>query len=519
MRLITLLPALVLPLMAKEKPNILFLFADDLGRYASAYSDPEKPSANDIISTPAFDRIAKEGALFENAFISAPSCTPSRGAVYTGRHFFRNGSASQLHNPWGGRTADPFAELEGMPMTLANSGYHIGWSHKWHLRESLMGGKKNQHSKRGGRINSYSQQMSKAKDPTAAKTSILDDVRGNFRDFLAKRKEGQPFFYSFNPTNTHRTWVRGSGKKLWGLEPEDLKDKLPSSLPESAVIREDFADYLGETMAFDAACAVIIEELGSMGELDNTLVVISGDHGAPGFPRGKCNVHDFGSRVLLAMRWPKTIQAGREVDVPVSLVDLAPTFLAAAGLESKDDPNGENLLPALGEGGEDSKLRGWALVGRERHVGSAREDSLPYPVRAIRTPEFLYVRNFKPDRWPMGAPLEAAKPEPNMDQIGKNTRAAFADLDFAPTKTWLVENRNDRNLTPYLSWAWMRRPLEELYDVRKDPHQISNLAQDPSFAGTLATLRTQLMTELEAQQDPRLSDAFDKLPYCTPNGR
>jgi uncharacterized sulfatase len=519
MRLLLPLLASILPLFAKEKPNILFMFADDLGCYASAYADPEKPSANDIISTPAFDRIAKEGALFENAFISAPSCTPSRGSVYTGRHFFRNGSASQLHNPWGGQAPDPFSAVEGMPMTLANNGYHIGWSHKWHLRESLIGGKQNQYSKHGGRINQYSQAVSSAKDPSATKASILQDVKDNFRDFLAKRTEGQPFFYSFNPTNTHRTWVRGSGKKLWGLEPEDLKGKLPSFLPDSPVIREDFADYLGEAMAFDAACGVIIEELRAIGELDNTLIVISGDHGAPGFPRGKCNVHDFGSRVLLAMRWPESIPAGREVGVPVSLVDLAPTFLAAAGLTSKDDPNGENLLPALAEGADDSKLRGWALIGRERHVGSARDGFLPYPVRALRTPEFLYVRNFKPDRWPMGAPYEAAKDKPNMESIAKSTRAAFADLDFSPTKTWLVENRADRNLTPYLAWGWMRRPLEELYDLSRDPNQLRNLAEDPAHRETVAALRKKLMTELESNEDPRLDDAFDRLPYCTQNAR
>jgi len=506
-------------LRAGEKPNILFLFADDLGRYASAYADPDNPSANDLIKTPAFDRIAREGALFENAFISAPSCTPSRGAVYTGRHFFRNGSASQLHNPWGGQSADPFATIQGMPLTLQKAGYHIGWSHKWHLRESLIGGKKNQYSKHGSRINQYSQVVSKAKDADQAKSEILEEVRGNFRDFLASRKGDQPFFYSFNPTNTHRTWVRGSGKALWGIDPERLEGRLPASVPDTAVIREDFADYLGEAMAFDAACATILTELESADELDQTLVVISGDHGAPGFPRGKCNVHDFGSRVLLAMRWPERIVAKRTVTVPVSLIDLAPTFLAAAELTSADDPNGESLLPALQDGGKDSELRAWALIGRERHVGSSRTDFLPYPVRAIRTSDLLYIRNFKPDRWPMGAPLDAANPKPDLAKIAKNTRAAFPDLDASPSKTWLIENRGDRNLTPYLAYGWMRRPIEELYDLKKDPHQLRNLASHPAHQEEVEALRKQLMAELEANQDPRLDDAFDREPYRTKGAR
>jgi uncharacterized sulfatase len=495
---------------AVDKPNILLLFADDLGRYASAYADPARPSVNDIVKTPVFDRIATEGALFEHAFVSAPSCTPSRGALYTGRHFFRNSSFSQLHSRWAPGSPDPSDTLVGMPESLGRSGYHIGWSHKWHIPERLIGGKKRQFSPAGGRINTFSQTVTK--NPQV-RDRIFDDVRKNFQAFLADRKEGQPFFYSFNPTNTHRTWERGSGKALWGLDPDKLKGKLPPFLPDNEVVREDFADYLGEAMAFDAACGVILGELQEMGELDHTLVVISGDHGVPGFPRGKCNVHDFGSGVLLSMRWPGRIEAGRVVKTPVSLIDLAPTFLAAAGTPSPDDPDGQNLLPVLAAGGDESKLRGWALIGREVHVSSAREDFMPYPVRALRTPDFLYVRNFKPDRWPMGDPGAAAGDAmPDLKTLD-NTRSAFADIDASPTKTWLIRNRFEDGLETILRDAWEKRPEEELYILADDPHQVSNVAADPAHAATLGKLRDQLMAELKAKQDPRLTDAFDRPPY------
>mgnify|MGYP001606450046 CR=1 FL=1 len=131
---------------SQAKPNILFLFADDLGRYASAYSDTKNPSVNDIIRTPIFDRIAEEGVYFTNAFVSAPSCTPCRGAVYTGRHFFRNGSSSQLHSPWDKAHPDPFMEIKGMPVTLEAAGYHIGYTYKWHTKMDLIG-KKNAYHK------------------------------------------------------------------------------------------------------------------------------------------------------------------------------------------------------------------------------------------------------------------------------------------------------------------------------------------------------------------------------------
>jgi N-sulfoglucosamine sulfohydrolase len=495
---------------AAEKPNILLFFADDLGRYASAYADPAQPSANDILRTPVFDRIAEEGARFDHAFVSVPSCTPSRGALYTGRHFFRNGSFSQLHSRWTKGSPDPSDSIVGMPVTLVRAGYHVGWSHKWHIPERLIGGKENHYAPAGNRISTFSQNVTKH---PGAREEIFEAVRKNFRAFLVDRKDAQPFFYSFNPTNTHRTWVRGSGKALWGLDPDSLKGKIPPFLPDNEVVREDFADYLGEAMAFDAACGVILEELASMGELDNTLVVISGDHGAPGFPRGKCNVHDFGSGVLLSMRWPGRIEAGRVVKAPVSLIDLAPTFLAAAGADSPDDPDGQNLLPALAAGGDDKKLRGWALIGREVHVGGAREGYLPYPVRALRTPDFLYVRNFKPERWPMGDPKAAAGDAMPGSGTLDDTRAAFADIDASPTKTWLIHNRNKEGLDTVLSHAWEKRPEEELYVLADDPHQIRNVAGDPARADDLEKLRRQLMAELEAKQDPRLSDAFDRPPY------
>jgi arylsulfatase A-like enzyme len=346
-------------------------------------------------------------------------------------------------------------------------------------------------------------------------------VRQNFRDFLTKRKKDQPFFYSFNPTNTHRTWVQGSGKALWNLNPDDLKGKMPPVLPDVPEIREDMADYLGEVMAFDAACGALVTMLQEMGELDNTIIVISGDHGIPGFPRGKCNVHDFGSAVPLAIRWPQSILPQRVVKVPVSLIDLSPTFLAAARLTSPDDPDGQNLLPALGRGGDDKSLRGWALIGRERHAGAARVEHNAYPVRAIRTLDFLYVKNFKPDRWPMGDPYKVTDTsEPTFAELVKNTYAAFPDMDMSPTKAWLVSHRKDAGMETFIDYAWGKRPEEELYDLTKDPHQTKNLATVESYSTTLTKLRGQLMTELKTKNDPRLeNDAFDRPPYHTKDQR
>ncbi|NNM28268.1 MAG: sulfatase-like hydrolase/transferase, partial [Akkermansiaceae bacterium] len=243
------------PAAAANRPNILFLFADDLGRYASAYADPSRPSPNDIVSTPAFDRIAREGVLATNAFVSAPSCSPCRASLISGRHFFRNGSHSQLHTPWhGDRAADPWNQVRGFALVLQDAGYHIGWSHKMHIAEDRMGGKKNNYRKAGRAVNSFSQKVSGAKDQAAAKEELYDECRKNFRAFLGDRPATSsgpaPFYYSFHPTNTHRKWTKGSGKALWGLDPDGLEGKMPPFLPDVPEVREDLADYLGEGMAF-----------------------------------------------------------------------------------------------------------------------------------------------------------------------------------------------------------------------------------------------------------------------------
>jgi len=501
--------------MAKTRPNIVMLFADDLGRYARAYSDPKNPSPNDIMTTPVFDRIAREGVLFDQAFISAPSCTPSRGALATGRHFFRNGSHAQLHSPWAGPEADPFLTVKGVAEQLRDSGYHIGHTYKTHIRLGLIGGKECLYNASGSQFNDFSENVSKAEDKEAAKKMIFDQVRGNFLTFLSKRKAGQPFYYSFHPTNTHRKWEKGSGKALWNLDPDALKGKLEPFLPDVPEIREDFADYLGEAQAFDAACGVIIAEIEKLGELDNTLVVISGDHGAPGFPRGKCNTCDFGARVLLGMRWPSSIEAGKVIKAPVSLVDITPTFLAAAEAPALPEMDGQSLLPVLAKGGSEESLRGWALIGREVHVGGARAGNLPYPIRTLRTRDFLYTINFKPDRYPMGDPLRAADgSNPTFADWQENTMTGYQDIDASPTKAWLVGNSTN----PIVAEAWRlgieKRPGEELYDIKNDPYQRRNIADDPAYATQKQELRKQLMAILEKGHDPRLdNDAFDRAPY------
>lgn len=495
---------------AAERPNILFLFADDWGRYASIHGEANPGGINDVVQTPTFDRIARAGVLFNNAHVSAPSCTPCRSALLTGQHFWRTGTGSILL----GATFPK--ELPTFPELLRDAGYHIGATYKvWGpgTPSNFPFSEGHIYQQAGGRFNGFSQNATKAvengKSVEEAKEELLDEARENFRGFLADQEEGQPFCYWFGPTNVHRKWIKGSGKKLWGIDPDSLKGKMPPYLPDVPEVRQDLADYFGEIAAWDAGMAAILDELEKSGQAENTIIAISGDHGAPGFPYGKCNLYDFGTGVCLAIAGPG-VNGGRVVDDLTSLTDIAPTFLAAADVDVPEQMTGRslwNVLESDKEGLVDEK-RTQVFTGRERHVDNARADFKPYPQRCIRTQEYSFIINFRPDRWPMGDPYKLGddEPDPTIDQLENDTRITLPDEDAGPTKAWLVTSRNQDEWKSHFDWVYGQRPKYELYDLEKDPHEATNVAEDPDYADVRAKLEAHLMAELESTGDPRLID-------------
>lgn len=507
---------------AAKRPNILFAFADDWGRYASAYAkaDERKGTANDVIKTPNFDRVARAGVLFKNAFVTAPSCTPCRSSLLSGQYFFRTGMGAILQG------AQWDSKIPSYPLLLKEAGYHIGETYKvWSPgtpRDAPYGAGKHGYEKAGGKFNSFSQNVTKmvkgGMTVKAAKQKLYDEVLNNFESFLNARKDGQPFCYWFGPTLVHRKWIKGSGKDLWGIDPDSLKGKLPEFLPDVHEVRQDFTDYMGEIQAFDAGLGVLLKKLEETGELDNTLIVVSGDHGAPGFPGGKCNLYDFGVGVALAAWWPGQ-KGGRVVDDFVNLMDLAPTFLEAGGVQPPKVMTGRSLVDVLKsakEGLVDPK-RTWVITGRERHVAAARAGNLPYPQRALRTKDYLYIINFKPDRYPMGDPKAVNQQEAAAWQdLENNTFIAFGDFDASPTKAWLVSHRNDAKWKKFYDYAFAKRPREELYILADDPDQVKNVADDAKYEKIRKKLNRQLMAQLRKAKDPRVTgdgSTFEKPPY------
>jgi N-sulfoglucosamine sulfohydrolase len=517
------------------RPNILFCFADDWGRYASIYATLEKqPSLNQVVKTPNIDRVAREGVLFRHAFVNAPSCTPSRSSLLSGRYFFNTGRGAIL------QTAEWDSSIPSYPHLLRDAGYHIGETYKvWSPGapvDAPFGAGKHAYERAGNLPNNFSENVTKmmgeGQTLEAARAKIYDQVRANFEAFLADRKAGQPWHYWFGATTTHRRWIKGSGKKLWGIDPDALKGKLPPFLPDVPEVREDVADYLGEVQAWDAYIGLLLKKLEETGELENTLILVSGDHGMPGVTNGKCNLYDFGTGVALVARLPKGMGGrgnggnggnGRFVDDLISLVDLAPTFLEAAGVAIPAGMNARSFLDVLRseKSGQVDASRTWVISGRERHVAFANENNLPYPQRALRTREFLYIRNLAPERWPLGTPHRVTETSvPGQEELESETYAAFADMDASPTKAWLVLHRNDAQGKRFYDIAFARRPAEELYDLIKDPHQLKNVAADPAYAKDRAKLQAQLMKILTDAGDPRVTGdgkTFERPPFTNPS--
>lgn len=512
--------------VAGERPNILFAFADDWGRHASAYAKVDGPGTlNDAIRTPNFDALAASGVLFKNAFVNSPSCTPCRSSILSGQHFWRTGTGAILHGAWD-------HSIPAWPLLLKENGYHIGYIWKaWSPGSPLnapYGGSEHGYGSNKDEFNRFSQSITtmvkQGKSVSEAKLKIVQQVRKHFRDMMAGKKDGQPFAYLFGPTNVHRKWTKGSGKALWNIDPDDLKGKMPAFLPDVHEVRQDFADYLGEAMAFDLALGILVEELKRIGEFENTIIVISGDHGPAGFPHGKCNLYDFGSQVSLAITGPG-VRGGRVVDDFVTLPDLAATFLEAAEVKVPEVMTSKSIWPTLKSesNGLVDQSRTHVFIGRERHFGSARAGNLPYPQRAIRTQKYLFVINFKPDRYPLGDHYGLnSSPGPTIEQLTEATGTTLRDEDSGPTKAWLVSNRTDPKVKPYFDHAYGKRPREELFDLNADPDQMKNLASNPEYAEVVAKLRDQLMAELTSTEDPRAIDDgrfFETPPMTAPISR
>lgn len=452
-------------LLAK-RPNILFCIADDWsGDHASVYGDK-------TVSTPTFDRMAKEGALFKRAFCATPSCSPSRASILTGQYPHRLEEGGNL---WGSLSI----RYPNYTQLLEKQGYLVGISRKgWGPGNDTIGGYK--HNPAG-------------------------QTYKNFEEFYAKKSVNQPFCYWFGSTDPHRPYEKGSGEKI-GLRVESVQ--VPPCFPDVPEVRRDILDYYFEVQRFDKEVGNIIQFLEQKGELENTIVVITSDNGMP-FPRAKANLYDLGTKMPLVVAWKARIKGGKVINEMVNLIDLAPTFLQAAGLRVPKEMSGKSLLPLL-EGKRKENLEKVQFLERERHA-YVRPNNVGYPSRAVRTNQFLYIANFEPTLYPAGNPEF-------IYTVGK-----YGDCDNSPTKSYILENKDKPEVAPFYRLAFEKRTEEELYDLEKDPVQLNNVVENPTYAKELDKLRTMLRKWQKQTQDPRYinpQDArWDSFPYYGGGGK
>ena len=438
-------------LCTAERPNVLFIIADDASRhFGKAYHC-------DWVRTPNIDKLAERGLVFDNAYVPTSKCGPCRSALITGRNPWQLGAAAN-HQAAFPPEHKVFTEI------LTERGVACGAKGKvWGPGIAV--------DRDGNRR-------------TFALDTYSKGGLGGFLDTIGDK----PFFFWYGSSNPHRGYRKDGGVNA-GKALSDI-DRVPGYWPDNEVIRGDMLDYSMEIEAFDGEVGKCLATLKEKGRADNTIVIVTSDHGMP-FPRVKGHTFDDAHRVPLVVHWPGRVGSIKRVADLVTLTDLAPTLFDIFGIESGMEFSGHSFFDLFE--GQPERERPYVLIGRERNDIKCRAgfpSGAGYPARGIRMDDYLYVYNFKPDRWPCGDP-----------EIG------LKDTDPSPTKTFINEpGRGDR----YWEHNFGKRPATMLFNVKDDPDCMTNLA------GMLAEVEQRfhdtLMHALKEQQDPRVTgsgDVFD----------
>ncbi|MGZ0168693.1 MAG: sulfatase family protein [Planctomycetales bacterium] len=442
-----------------DQPNVIFFIADDVSW--NDYGCYGNPAAR----TPHIDALAKKGIRFDQAYLTASSCSPSRASIITGRYPHNNGKAAELHHPisW---------NLPWFPELLRDAGYYTAISGKHH--------------------------MSATKGPNGeTRPKPFDLVDGgrtkgnsgghaNWVQTTQDRPKDKPFFFWFASYDAHRGW---DADRQWDADRygpmHKAKDVIvPPFLVDDDATREDLASYYNEVTRFDHYIGAVVAELKSQDELDNTLIFVLADNGRP-FPRAKTRIHDSGMKTALVAHWPKGIKkVGSASDSLVSVIDLAPTVLAAAGVKPTATMQGVSMLPLLHDTAP--SIRQYAFSEHNWHDYEGHG-------RGIRGGGFLFMKNSRPYLALQGP----------------------ADSVRSPSHVSLQARRDEKKLTSAQSDVFLApRPAIELYDLKADPHQFNNLAGNAKFAAQQKELSSMLATWSDETHDsvPKdiSRDSFDR---------
>ncbi len=442
------------------KPNILFAISDDQGYpHTSAYGCK-------FVYTPGFDRIAYEGILFQNVYCAAPQCSPNRASILTGRYLWQNEEA--------GTHASLFpSHLKVFTDYIIEGGYDMGSTGKRWAPGTI---DKTNRERNKNLIGKYYS----AKDQS--------EYWKEFQKFLSERDSEKPFFFWYGTYDPHRPYKEGSGLAS-GKRLEDVN--VPPYIPDNKIVRSDLLDYGLRIERFDSNFVKMIEILEDMGELDNTLIIVTSDNGAP-FPRAKGNAYDAGVHVPMAIRWGNHIPAGYEINDLISHIDFAPTLLEVANIDRYPEIEGKSFLELMLNPNSKNKepFRESLYYGRERAT-SARPNNFGYPVRTIRTTQYQLVWNMKPERYPTG------------NRFNESEAAAAVQKEIIKLK-----DNNAQSMKMYEDALGLRSEFE-LHDMNNDPYGLINLAEDQEYKEIFDSLFGKLKEQLIKNGDPRLHGKGD----------
>lgn len=455
-----------------SRPNILFCIMDDASwKHMSAYGC-------EWVDTPAFDYLAENGILFDNAYTPNAKCAPSRSSILTGRNSWQLEEAAN-------HVVNFPAKFKTWPEVLRENGYITAKTGKgWGPGDP---------GKLDGKVrlvigDSVDKHTLK---PPADKISNKD-YAANFDAFLDNLKnDQQPWMFWYGAHEPHRAYEYGSaareGKKI------EMIKHVPAFWPDTEVVRNDMLDYGLEIEHADKHLGRMIESLKKRGLLENTIILMTSDNGMP-FPRGKAQEYEYSNHMPLAVMWPSGIRnPGRVVTDMVSFIDFAPTFLEVAGIPFKQsgmmDSPGRSLVNIFKstKSGQVDPERTYVLIGKERHDYS-RPNNAGYPIRGIVTGDHLYLYNYELDRWPAGNP-----------ELG------YLDVDGSPTKSLILELRRQGTDSYYWGLSFGKRTEhEELFNISDDPECMNNLAQNIEYSTLKRELKSTMIRDLKAQEDPRM---------------
>lgn len=444
------------PAVGGRSRNVLLLISDDQGLDAGCYGVP--------IRTPRIDRLAREGTRFTQGYAAVSSCSPSRAVINTGLYTHQSGMYGLQHDVHHQSLLDG---IETLPAMMRRAGYatalvgkkHVGPDAAFPYEEELV------------------PERSGIRDVRELAIAAASFIRSH---------DDRPFFVTIGYSDPHRAPVDYGNDRVWpGVKPtlyDPRRVPIPSHLPDLPAVRGDLAEYYESLSRLDAGVGMLLDDLAAMGRADDTLVLFLSDNGRP-FPGAKTNLYDPGLHLPLIVRAPGVAPAVN--DAMVSWVDIAPTILDWTGVAVPTAPpmSGRSLVPILGRGGDPA--RDAVFASHDFH-----EINQYYPMRAIRTRTHSYVLNLA---HPLDYPIAG-------DVAGSPSwRAIAADPSVR------LGHRNQA--------AYRHRPAEELYDLTRDPEELTSRADAPDFAAIKAQLAERLQAMRQATKDPWLEGQTDPNRY------